>query len=282
MKGSVRLSQKKLRLVHLVYAVALSVLVCAVLACMLAGCISIYKSGERAFTPESIGLAFSKFAWLVYITVAFIFGGAILNTVAPIEKKKLKGEVNQSLVVERLGKRLGSAPAPVAAKIKQQRLIRLGFIISCAIFLCIATVLSLVYALNKDNFASEDVNSQIIKANLTFLRYYLLPLIYTIVTAYVCKSSLKKELALIKEAMKSKNSSSGEELCPVVPNECPVCRGVRSLENKPFIKKYGNWIVRGVIICAGIVFVICGIVNGGMNDVVQKAIKICTECIGLG
>ncbi len=28
--------------------------------------------------------------------------------------------------------------------------------------------------------------------------------------------------------------------------------------------------------------IICGIIFGGMNDVLGKAVKICTECIGLG
>ena len=28
--------------------------------------------------------------------------------------------------------------------------------------------------------------------------------------------------------------------------------------------------------------IVAGIVNGSMNDVLQKAIRICTECIGLG
>jgi hypothetical protein len=31
-----------------------------------------------------------------------------------------------------------------------------------------------------------------------------------------------------------------------------------------------------------LLFIVLGIVNGGMADVLNKAIKICTECIGLG
>ena len=40
--------------------------------------------------------------------------------------------------------------------------------------------------------------------------------------------------------------------------------------------------MRVVILLIGILFVVLGIVNGGMRDVLEKAIKICTECIGLG
>ena len=35
-------------------------------------------------------------------------------------------------------------------------------------------------------------------------------------------------------------------------------------------------------IAAAVLMIILGIFNGGMNDVLQKAIRICTECIGLG
>ena len=38
-------------------------------------------------------------------------------------------------------------------------------------------------------------------------------------------------------------------------------------------------IALGVI---GVVFVVFGIFNGGMADVLEKAVKICTQCIGLG
>ena len=42
------------------------------------------------------------------------------------------------------------------------------------------------------------------------------------------------------------------------------------------------WSVRGAILMLAVVFIIVGIVNGGMADVLGKAVRICTECIGLG
>ena len=40
--------------------------------------------------------------------------------------------------------------------------------------------------------------------------------------------------------------------------------------------------VRVLVIALALVFIIMGIANGGMADVLSKAVKICTECIGLG
>ncbi|MBQ7139309.1 MAG: thioredoxin [Clostridia bacterium] len=40
--------------------------------------------------------------------------------------------------------------------------------------------------------------------------------------------------------------------------------------------------LRLLILCAAIVFILLGVMNGGAYDVLVKAINICTECIGLG
>ena len=41
-------------------------------------------------------------------------------------------------------------------------------------------------------------------------------------------------------------------------------------------------LLRGILYFAAVVLVVLGVLNGGMNDVLVKAIHICTECIGLG
>ena len=40
--------------------------------------------------------------------------------------------------------------------------------------------------------------------------------------------------------------------------------------------------IKGAVLAASVAFIIVGIVNGGMSDVLGKAVRICTECIGLG
>ena len=41
-------------------------------------------------------------------------------------------------------------------------------------------------------------------------------------------------------------------------------------------------ILRLVLLTLAVVFIIAGILNGSMDAVVNKAIRICTECVGLG
>ena len=44
----------------------------------------------------------------------------------------------------------------------------------------------------------------------------------------------------------------------------------------------GRRALRGILYLAAAALVILGILNGGLWDVLAKAVKICTECIGLG
>ena len=48
------------------------------------------------------------------------------------------------------------------------------------------------------------------------------------------------------------------------------------------MQKICLWVARAVVGVTAITFILVGIFNGGANDVLIKAINICTECIGLG
>jgi hypothetical protein len=51
------------------------------------------------------------------------------------------------------------------------------------------------------------------------------------------------------------------------------------VENKGFP---GAKTVRMILLIAAVCFVIAGVFNGSAKDVFGKAVKICTECVGLG
>ncbi len=44
-------------------------------------------------------------------------------------------------------------------------------------------------------------------------------------------------------------------------------------------KKRALW---AALFCAGVLLIVLGVLNGGALDVLAKAIRICSECIGLG
>ena len=71
--------------------------------------------------------------------------------------------------------------------------------------------------------------------------------------------SIKKEISLIKDILKQ------VKLNPVVSKN----------------NQLGINITRCVVFVTSITFIILGVINGGYNDILVKAINICTECIGL-
>ncbi len=78
------------------------------------------------------------------------------------------------------------------------------------------------------------------------------------------------------------------------PALLPVAKPKKEKKRKPFVKakkerkehpkakKVGVAILRVALAAAGIALVVVGVFNGGMRDVLMKAINICTQCIGLG
>ena len=84
-------------------------------------------------------------------------------------------------------------------------------------------------------------------------------------TAYVTEKSAECELKLLRDA---------------VANGTPIAKAGTLDESEREVNTVK--IARLAILAVAIVFVIIGIFNGGMADVLAKAVKICTECIGLG
>ena len=58
---------------------------------------------------------------------------------------------------------------------------------------------------------------------------------------------------------------------------------LRSARNDvPCLKKIRQRPVPCLILAVAVVLIVVGILNGGFGDVLEKAKKICMECIGLG
>ena len=55
--------------------------------------------------------------------------------------------------------------------------------------------------------------------------------------------------------------------------------------NAPHIKRnelVKKGILRILVLCTGLSFVIIGLLDSGFKDVYAKAIRVCMECIGIG
>ena len=274
-----KLNDKVQKRIHLVYGLVLSAMLALIGVLFIVSCYSIYKSGSDPFTRDSVGEAFARIAAPVYLTLALIVMGGAIDVIMPREVKKLTGIRSPKTQVSKLAEKVDvtAAPAELSAKIAKERGLRsLLTKIRLALFILSAT-LPLIYLLNPDNFpaVSGEYNSEILHGMLFYL-VCLIPLAaFEIAWVIVSDASYLRENDALKAALKAgaHKDAGTEELKTrlgsvmeyLKENEKPIKLGVRI----------------AVLGCA-VLFIVLGIFNGGMADVLNKAINICTECIGLG
>lgn len=278
-ENKVKLSDKAKERIRIAYNVliSLSLVVTGVLfACQ---CYSIYKSGTSPFTRESIAEAYSRIAVSVYITISLILIGLGLHIAMPEEKTKLKGLRTPGVLVKSLADRIDYAkiPCEMSEKIEEQRKLRkILTYVRIALVILVAT-LPLIYLLNPANFpaVSGEYNAEILHGMLVYLAFIAPLAIYEVAYVIVSDTSLCKEYEFLKEAVKLVGKTD-------VTVEEPVSVIGKIKEYFKENEKALIFVLRVAVIEFAVGFIIIGVINGGMADVLAKAIKICTECIGLG
>lgn len=274
----------KVRLVHLIYGITLSLLLVASGICFMVACVDIYRSGSNPFTPESIGSHFKSICVPVYITIALVIGSIPLNIFLPLESVKKGTKISKKQTLLSLYSRFDYTKASEErlGKINKLRYTRLALYIVAVLLLLGGTIASLVYALNIENFKafaddnSSLINSSIIEGSLVVLRYMIIPLIYCIALVFVDSSIASRELLVVKATIKEDKA--------MLPKDAPSNETIID-KIQGFFTRHKKTILLVLRIALGIlalVLIITGIVNGGMYTVLQKANKLCQECIGLG
>ena len=238
--------------IHRVYGIVLSVMVVIAGICLIAACIHINSAGDHPFSAEAVQAAFRGIAIPVYLCVALIIGGFILNGFFPITNKKSKLPKQEAAILNKLYK--NADPAFLSNKYRYKRLLHCRISL---LWLVVGSVLFLLYALNGNNFSIETISSAMAKASVWLGVCMVVPFGYAVFAAYYGNASIKKEIELLKAAGVTPDRSPA-------PTEKALC-----------------W-VRWAILCVGVVCLIVGFVNGGTEDVLTKAVNICTECVGLG
>ena len=128
-------------------------------------------------------------------------------------------------------------------------------------------------------YSTEDINTHIANVCLISLPLSVSGLGIIFAASFLCNSSCRKEL----DAILGKNESTSNEITnssDIVDKIGAIPEKAESFYDKN--EKIINNIIRVTILIISVVFIIIGIINGGMADVLGKAVRICTECIGLG
>lgn len=268
------MSQKTKERIHLIYGCILAVLIVAVGICFALSCLSIYRSGSSPFTRESISAHFARIAIPVCICIIGVIGGAILSLVLPLEGGKVKPRRDGSVVLEKLSAKLdlSACDEAIGNSIRKERKARRWIFVITAV-VCVATfVYPVIWCLNPHHFSIEHLNRDIITASTAVLTAAAVALAACMVAVLLRGVSIARETALVKSAP---TAAKGR-------GKTTQSTSAIGSSQKPTTDSRFVWIARCVLLVTGIVFVVLGVLNGGMADVLGKAIRICTECIGLG
>lgn len=257
-------------IINKIYTISITVLSVIVGLIFILCAYSIYYKGleirveqpnYQIYNEEILG-KYLIFAFIPFILwVLLIIGGVIISHLFPLNTKK-KFKVDELETYYKLSKRIPKYDENYASQYKiinkEKNFRKIGLLIT-SILSILCMIYPARYLFDKDNFAANKVIEAKLMA-LNVLPWIAFVFIIFAVYLVIYTNSIKKELVQIKEILKTyKTKITKEE------------------------KDYNLAIniTRISVLVVGIVFVILGVINGGVNDVLQKAINICTECIGL-
>lgn len=257
------MTEKKIKLVHRIYAIAVSVISVIAGLCLIAACLHIYSAGGHPYSRLAVAQHFSIIAVPVYLCLALVIGGFLLDFALPTEKQKSKPANQQAMLLRRLQERrdLSACDEGLRCTILKLRQGRKTRTIVGIALLVVGAVIFLSYALNPAHFHHSQINSSMIHAMFVLLPCLAVPFAWAVYAAYHTRGSVNKEIELWKQV--------------------PAADG-KSVECAPKGDCKGLLAMRSVIILVAVVLLIYGFVSGGTADVLTKAINICTECVGLG
>ena len=265
------MSQKTVSIIRKVLAVLLSVtaVICAI--ALIVACVQIYRSGSRPFTPESIGAAWSSVAIFVWLFVLCAVAAGFLHFLFPAPAKQQKGTMFPELRLAKIKARLARKQysKELLLPLDKHEAYLKSMRISAVAICLLSMIYPLIYLHNTDNFTSIDtqLNAQIIAAVVPSLCFAAAALLYCYAVRLLSDISCERAILYAKAIM----------LLPAPAAEKkPTGRQDKGLPS------YAILVVRILLALAAVLMIVLGIFNGSMQDVLQKAIRICTECIGLG
>jgi hypothetical protein len=147
---------------------------------------------------------------------------------------------------------------------------RLFLLISTVAVITLYAVITVAISLDFSRYTVATCNDDVAALSLIIFP----PALIIVGFAVIVTSLYTKSLARASEIYKAEinlGNAEGEGV-----SDCEIVAFVNKNEEKILL------VTRLSLVLVAVIFIALGIFNGGMADVLGKAIKICTECIGLG
>jgi hypothetical protein len=202
-------------------------------------------------------------AVLLWLNLGAVLGGIVLNIVLPLPRIKTKAIRDELVTMQKLAAKAGVPNEKEKTAIEKfQRKRWLYPVLTAGIFGGLVSRPAF-YLLDRSNFPAADPTAEIMAAAIVILP----PIVIGLLLCFICSLLVKKCILRESEVYKYIIASGNKATPAPAPNT-----------DKPTLLKT----VRIAVFAVALVFIVVGIFNGSANDVLTKAIKICTECIGLG
>ena len=274
--------------VYLIIQTILCILLVAVLSCTV---VDMYHDGAvRAgtdvlawfFSRELVAERFAPIAPLFFLAIGFGIAGLVLGIRdekqdEPVQDAELKRDLLAARVAE-------PSDAMKAEQVRQKRLQTAGWI---GFAICMIPIL--VYVTNGEHFPQGDVQLEQMIRSLAaaVLPFAILGIACLAVTSVLQEKSILREISAAQERIKEEKAAGikkEEKAAGIKAEEKPTAGSKPAAEPEPAAgpKPAAQGRVRLVLLILAAVFIVAGVLNGSAGDVLMKAIKICTECIGLG
>lgn len=84
------MTPEKVRKIHQIFGIVTAVMIGIVAVCLIVSCVSIYRSGEKPFNPETVGTALGRIAVPGWLCLICAVGGIVLNIALPVKVDRVK------------------------------------------------------------------------------------------------------------------------------------------------------------------------------------------------
>ena len=257
----------KMKSIKLIYGIIMAALLVVVGACLIVSCVGIYRMGGSPFSRESVAEAFSKICIPVYIALAWFFIGVVLMVIFPDEIIKPKAQRGLDVVYAKLAEKIDftsgdSRVLELKKAEKTRKIIKIlatSLAVVCVIVSCVITVL---IVLDNENALA---NKTVTKCALISLPMMLASFGFGIAAGYITDRSYNKSISVAKS---------------IIADKLAVKTGKKEAPDYAKSEKILLFVRLGVI-AIGVTLLVLGICGDGIKGTLEKAIRICTECIGL-
>ena len=224
----------------------------------------IYYGNNKTFTREICAQYILEILPIIILWILLIIGTFIYFNITNFKHKNISkiSNVTKQINLERIcPKIIDENVLKQLNSLKKKNIIAMIILI---LVVLISSIMGLCYLLNTKHFdPAGNLSEQAVKMSLHLLPWVVISFIGLIIyTLY-----LEYNAVLISNIYKEVIKNNGKKEYKYVAN--------KKIE---LIKLIAQLSIITISVC----LIIIGIFNGGASDTLQKAINICTECIGLG